>query len=92
MKTERAHLFIGGRVQGVFYRAFTREVALRLRLTGWVKNLNDGRVEAVLEGSKQLVEEAIQECRRGPRGSVVNSVDVRWKEASSEFTGFDIRH
>jgi acylphosphatase len=92
MQTAQAHLLIEGRVQGVFYRAFTREVAARLGLKGWVRNLYDGRVEAVFEGSKPLIEKAIEECRKGPRGSAVENIDIEWKEPSGKFALFDIHH
>jgi acylphosphatase len=82
MDTTRAHLFIEGRVQGVCYRAFTQSLASRLGLRGWVRNLSDGRVEAVFEGSRELIEQAIGECRKGPAGSSVRDIDVRWDETS----------
>jgi acylphosphatase len=90
METVQAHLFIAGRVQGVFYRAFTRDLAERLGLKGWVRNLYDGRVEAVFEGSRQLVEQAVRECGRGPRGSAVTRIDIAWEEPSGEQRGFHI--
>lgn len=92
MKTTKAHLFIEGRVQGVFYRAFTRNLAARLGLNGWVKNLNDGRVEALFEARRQIIEEAIQECWKGPAGSLVKNIDVRLEESSAEHKGFEIRY
>ena len=92
MNTARAHLFIEGRVQGVFYRAFTRNLASKLGLNGWVRNLYDGRVEALFEGNRELIEQAIQECRRGPSGSSVRNIDVRWEESSGEYKGFEIRY
>ena len=92
MKTAKAHLFIEGRVQGVFYRSFTRNLASKLGLNGWAKNLYDGRVEAVFEGSRELIEQAIQECWKGPAGSSVRNIDVRWEESSSEHKGFEIRY
>jgi len=61
----RAHVYIQGRVQGVNYRGWTRKAAQNLGLTGWVKNLVDGRVEAVFEGPKRYVEEIIKKCRDG---------------------------
>jgi acylphosphatase len=90
MQTAQAHLLIEGRVQGVFFRAFTREVSARLGLKGWVRNLHDGRVEAVFEGSKPLIEKAIEECRKGPRGSAVANIDIEWKEPSGVFADFDV--
>ncbi len=72
----RAHLFISGRVQGVFYRAATAEQARRRGLAGWVRNLFDGRVEAVFEGSRAGVEAMIEWCRQGPPHARVDEVQV----------------
>jgi acylphosphatase len=88
----RAHLLIEGVVQGVFYRAFTRSVAVKLGLHGWVRNLFDGRVEAVFEGNRQLIEQAVRECRRGPAGSYVSNIDLSWEPYSGEERGFEIRY
>jgi acylphosphatase len=92
MTPARAHLFFRGRVQGVFFRAFTHEVANELGLSGWVKNLYDGRVEALFEGDRQKVEEAIQRCSEGPPGARVDDVDVRWEDYRGESRDFIIRH
>ena len=92
MKTTKAHLFIEGRVQGVFYRAFTRNIAAKLGLNGWVRNLYDSRVEALFEGNREKIEQAIQECWKGPVGSSVRNIDVRWEESLSENKGFEIRY
>ena len=92
MKTTKAHLYIEGRVQGVFYRAFTRNLATRLGLNGWVRNLYDGRVEALFEGSRGLIEQAIQECWKGPAGSSVRNITVSWEESSAECKSFEIRY
>ena len=92
MATVRAHLFISGLVQGVFFRAFTRNVAAKLGLTGWVRNLTDGRVEAVLEGNREVIETAVLECRRGPVGSSVSDVSVEWDNATEGLRGFEIRY
>jgi len=92
MKTATAHLFIEGRVQGVFYRAFTRNLASKLGLNGWARNLYDGRVEAVFEGSRELIEQAIQGCWKGPAGSSVRNIEIQWEESSGEFKGFEIRY
>ncbi len=88
----RAHIFAGGRVQGVFYRAFTRNIAAALGLSGWARNLYDGRVEAVFEGGRELIEQAISECRKGPVGAHVTEVEVIWENFTGEFQGFEIRH
>lgn len=92
METAQAHLFIEGRVQGVFFRAFTSEVAAKLGLKGWVKNLYDGRVEAVFEGHKKLIKQAIVQCRKGPPGSYVTDVQVSWGTPSGTYRGFEIKY
>ncbi|MBI5026018.1 MAG: acylphosphatase [Nitrospirae bacterium] len=92
MEKVRAHLLINGDVQGVFFRANTRNKAHSLGLSGWVRNLPDGRVEAVFEGSKVIVEEAVKWCHKGPTGARVTDVDVRWLEYKGEFRSFDIRY
>ena len=86
----RARVIISGRVQGVFFRARTMQEALNRGATGWVRNLDDGRVEAVFEGEKEVVDAMIEFCRRGPRGSVVLGVDVKWEPFKSEFRNFKI--
>jgi len=90
--TARAHLHISGRVQGVFFRAETRDMTTGLSLTGWVKNLPDGRVEAVFEGDKEKVEEAIEWCRKGPSFAQVSDVKVEREEPTGEFSGFEVRY
>jgi acylphosphatase len=75
----RAHVFISGRVQGVGYRFSTVEQANRLGVNGWVRNLGDGRVEAVFEGSPQAVEEMICWCHQGPRSARVKDVVVEYE-------------
>jgi len=86
----RAHVFVSGRVQGVFFRHETRLRALRNNVSGWVRNLPDGRVEAVFEGEKENVEAMIEFCRRGPPGAVVKNVEVIWENPTGEFKGFKI--
>jgi acylphosphatase len=88
----RAHIFVSGRVQGVFFRVETRREANRRNVSGWVRNLSDRRVEAVFEGEKDNVERLIEFCRRGPQGARVNHVEVRWEHYSGEFRGFRIRY
>ncbi len=92
MAAKRAHLWIQGRVQGVFYRAFTRDLALKLGLKGWVKNLPDGRVEVVLEGPEEKIQEAIKQCWQGPPAARVTDIEIKWEEPTDEFDGFDIRY
>jgi acylphosphatase len=88
----RAHVYMGGRVQGVFFRSETADLANRLGLVGWVRNLPDGRVEALFEGQKEDVEKAVDFCRRGPQGAHVRNLDVRWEDWRGEFHDFQIRY
>ena len=87
----RAHLLIEGRVQGVFFRACTQEEAQKRKLTGWVKNLYDGRVAAVFEGEEKDVQSMITWCHSGPPHAVVTDVSVDIKEYIGEFSDFSLR-
>ena len=86
----RARVVIGGRVQGVFFRYSTQEVANRLNVLGWVKNRWDGKVEAVFEGEWDGVEKMIEWCHKGPPGAYVQSVDTQWEDYLGEFDQFSI--
>jgi len=77
-----AHLVVRGHVQGVFFRAEVRERAESLGLKGWVRNNPDGTVEALLEGPRERIESVVTWARRGPRGAVVDEVEVEWVEPS----------
>ena len=87
----RAHVFISGWVQGVAFRYWTRGEAEKLGLTGWVRNLEDGQVEAVFEGEKEKVKEMIEKCKEGPYLSKVEEVKAEWGEAKGVLSGFEIR-
>lgn len=89
--TVRVRLFVSGVVQGVSYRASTQEEARRRGILGWVKNLDDGRVEAVAQGTKDRVVELIAWCRKGPPAAKVEKVDVSWEEVGDELRGFEVR-
>ena len=88
----RAHVFIEGRVQGVFFRAHTKEKAEELGLKGWVRNLPDGRVEAVFEGEKSKIEKMIEWCHIGPSLARVEKVEVKWEEPKDEFKDFSMKY
>ncbi|NCO68486.1 MAG: acylphosphatase [Nitrospirae bacterium CG_4_10_14_0_8_um_filter_41_23] len=92
MEEARAHVFIEGSVQGVFYRAFTRDLAYNLGIKGWVRNLYDGRVEAVFEGEKGLIDKAVKECYVGPPGARVTDIDVKWETFIGDQKGFSVRY
>jgi len=86
----RAHVYVTGRVQGVFYRATTREQATERDVDGWVKNLDDGRVEAVFEGPEDAVAEMVEWCHEGSSRARVEDVDVEYGEPEG-LEGFTIR-
>jgi acylphosphatase len=88
---ERAHVFVAGQVQGVFFRDSTRERAEQLGLTGWVKNLPDGRVEAVFEGSPDRVREMIQWCEQGPPHAAVEEVESEFEASKGDLERFEVR-
>jgi len=88
----RAHVFVSGKVQGVFYRENTRKKAEKLGVSGWVKNLRDNRVEAVFEGNKSSVEEMVNWARKGPIWAKVEAMDVVWEDCTGQFASFDIRY
>ncbi|MEM1586561.1 MAG: acylphosphatase [Candidatus Bathyarchaeia archaeon] len=92
MMRVRAHVFVSGRVQGVFFRYETRLRAIQNNVTGWVRNLSDGRVEAVFEGDREAVEAMIEFCRKGPPGAKVKNVEVIWENPTGEFKDFRIRY
>jgi len=91
MENVRAHVLVDGYVQGVFFRAFTRDNALQLGVKGWVRNLPDGRVEAVFEGAMNKVAEMVRLCEVGPPGARVVNVDVSWQPYTGEFDIFSVR-
>jgi acylphosphatase len=86
----RARILISGLVQGVFFRREITDLARRLGLSGWVRNLPDGRVEATAEGEKSKLDELIRFCQVGPAGARVNKVDVEWSDNRGEFNRFKI--
>lgn len=88
MKMVRAHLFISGLVQGVYFRANTVDIARLHGVSGWVGNNPDGTVEAVLEGQLNAVERVISWCRTGPPKAHVDNVSIAWEEYADEFTDF----
>ena len=88
----RAHVFVSGDVQGVFFRYETRTKATQCKVTGWVRNLRDGRVEAVFEGEKEDVEAMVAFCRLGSPGAFVKGVDVLWEQPTGEYDGFQVQY
>lgn len=91
MVDKRTVLIISGRVQGVSYRATTREAAQKLGLTGYARNLSDGRVEVVAEGDGEALVALEQWCRNGPPTAKVESIETSHEPATNEFRDFSIR-
>jgi acylphosphatase len=87
----RAHVFVSGTVQGVYYRATTRDTARERGVDGWVKNLDDGRVEAVFEGDEDAVEGMVEWCHTGSPQARVDDVVVEY-EPPEGLDGFEIRY
>jgi acylphosphatase len=90
MVNARAHVFASGIVQGVFFRQKTKQQAESRGITGWVGNLQDGRVEAVFEGEEDAVKALVDFCRKGPRGAVVTEFAVNWETFKGEFQRFQV--
>jgi len=89
---KRAHVLVSGCVQGVWYRASTRDKAEQLGLTGWVKNTSNGNVEAVFEGEEDSINEMIAWCYEGPSLANVSNVKVNFEKATSKFQDFSITY
>jgi acylphosphatase len=87
----RLHAVIEGYVQGVGFRAFVQDQAIRMGLSGWVRNRWDGSVEVVAEGDRSTLEKLLTALYRGPRGSQVMGVNPEWQPANGEFSGFRVR-
>ena len=88
---KRVHVFYSGRVQGVGFRFTAEQVALSLRIVGWVKNLPDGRVEVVAEGEEAKLVLFLEKMKNGPMKPYIRSVSVEWEKASGEFGDFGIQ-
>ena len=86
----RAHVFITGIVQGVFFRAETQRVAHKFGVNGWVRNKQDGSVEAICEGDRGAVESLLAWCKKGPPRASVDNVEILWQEFTGEFADFRI--
>jgi len=92
MAKTRAHVYVSGRVQGVFFRQNTKRQAQTHGVTGWVRNLDDGRVEAVFEGEESAVKAVVEFCSRGPRSAQVTDIAVDWEPFKGEFQSFSIAY
>ena len=92
MAAKRIHAIVKGKVQGVFYREFTRREAEALGVTGFARNLKDGNVEIIAEGDERKLKEFEKKFRKGPLMAFITDVDMKEEPATGEFEGFDIRY
>ena len=90
MKQRRVHLLVSGKVQGVFFRQALKVVAKKNNVLGWVRNLKDGRVEAILEGDNKSINSVVEWTRIGPANSCVDDIEVSNEEFKNEFSTFDV--
>ncbi len=90
MEKARAKAIISGRVQGVFFRASTQDAARGIGVSGWVRNLPNGKVEALFEGEREKVDLVIDWCRKGPEFSRVDNVDISFEAFKGDIHGFEI--
>lgn len=88
---KRIHVIVSGRVQGVLFRAHTEKTAHSLNLTGWVRNLSDGRVEILCEGDDADIAAMLAWCRKGPPSANVTGTEIREEPITGEFSRFAIR-
>lgn len=84
----QAHIFISGRVQGVRFRYFIQQNAQDLGVAGWVKNLPDGRVEALFQGEAQDIKRIVELCKKGPPLALVTNINIEWDEVEEPFENF----
>ena len=90
MSNQRIRLFVTGRVQGVFFRQTLKIMAKKNDIFGWVKNLKDGRVEAVLEGDEEKISRLVEWAHGGPANAIVEDVEIQNEKFISEFSKFDV--
>ena len=89
---DRLHVYVSGRVQGVFFRASVLQQAQTLGLTGWVRNAPDGRVEAEFEGEKELLERMLCWCGQGPPLARVTEMEISWEQGDKQYNSFRCRY
>ena len=92
MVLKRIHVFVTGRVQGVFFRQSTRVIAIKNNVNGWVRNLDDGRVEIVAQGKEQDIDNLTNWCKTGPANSRVDEFELKEELIAEEFENFEVRY
>lgn len=90
MDKKRVHIIVLGKVQGVFFRASTKDTADNLELSGFVRNKSDGTVEVIAEGDRGQLQKLVDWCHIGPDRSIVSGVEVDWSPYTAEFQEFNI--
>ena len=90
MVQKRVHMFVNGRVQGVFFRQATKVIAIKNNVTGWVRNLNTGQVEVFLMGGERAISELIEECELGPTNSLVEHIEISDSKDTCPTESFEI--
>lgn len=90
MTNQRIHVFVSGKVQGVFFRQAMKVTAKKNNVNGWVRNLDDGRVEAILEGDDENVNTLVEWCHAGPANARVEDVEIKTETYAGEFSTFDV--
>ncbi len=92
MILKRIHIFVTGRVQGVFFRQSTRVMAIKNNVNGWIRNLDDGRVEIVAQGKERDIDNLTNWCRTGPANSRVDEFELKIESITEEFENFEVRY
>ena len=92
MVQKQIHIFVTGRVQGVFFRQSTKVMAIKNNVKGWVRNLDDGRVELVAQGETQDIDNLAHWCKTGPANSRVDEFELSEENISDEFETFEVRY
>ena len=92
MVQKRVHMFVNGRVQGVFFRQATKVIAIKNNVTGWVRNLDDGRVEILIEGDDKCIDSVIAWCDCGPANSRVDDIQINNENYLGSFENFEVRY
>ena len=92
MVQKQIHIFVTGRVQGVFFRQSTKVMAIKNNAKGWIRNLDDGRVEIVAQGETQDIDNLAHWCKTGPANSRVDEFELSEENISDEFETFEVRY
>tara|TARA_B100000686_G_scaffold312719_1_gene357474 strand:+ start:367 stop:645 length:279 start_codon:yes stop_codon:yes gene_type:complete len=92
MSLKQIHIFVTGRVQGVFFRQSTRVIAIKNNVNGFVRNLDDGRVEIIAQGEEQNINKLIDWCRTGPANSRVDEFELKEESITEEFENFEVKY